>query len=172
MWWRYGFFKVQGQSRNIFHSLLCSCLADRNWCYSNEVLKGSHLLCVWIWFMNSRGGGSGPQWSLYKHVYMFFPVFRGKRIFNGLAPNTEVSKVCLILTPGPDCPGGLRNTESPGSILHVWQTGMRQAQLKDRYICAKTRMSCTDAIEIRLVAIWVNVARWHLKFFRIRLNST
>lgn len=99
MWWIFGFFKVQGLSGNIFHSLLCSCLTDTNWCSSTRFLKGSDLLYIWIWFMNSHGGGSGPPWSVYKHLYMSDPsVQREGDSCCISSKDWKVCKVCLILT--------------------------------------------------------------------------
>lgn len=91
-------------------------------------------------------------------------LWHGGMTFCMSSKDWKVSLVCLILTQ--------LNLlmESPWSTFHLWHLDIWGAQLKDRDICAKHKMSYIAETEILCLehCIWVSVARWHFNFFRIR----
>lgn len=146
-----------------FHPLLRSCLIDANWCSSTRFLKGSDLLYVgfalWI-HVEVEGILSG----LYKCVQFSLPMAQWDRRLSMSSKDWKVWHVWLIFTQLTVL------VESPRSKLHLWHLEIWGAQLKDRWICAKRKISYIDETEILCLehCIWVSVARWYFNFFRIR----
>lgn len=151
-----GFFKVQGLIRNIFHPL-----NRYKWMLFNYIPKGIRFIIYWdmIYEFAWRWMGSSVD-----SLYMCSLSTVGEETLWMNSKTWKVSYVCLILAQLTVL------VESLWSTFHLWHLDIWGAQLKDRYICAKHKMSYMDETEILCLehCIWVSVARWHFNFFRIR----
>lgn len=159
IWWSYGFFKVQSLSRNIFHSVWCICLEITNWYFSAGCLKGPGLLYICIyWFMSSLGGESAPQWSLCKHIYVSIPsVQREGHWLHLLQRLISLQRMPVLNTSDW--------VESETRSHLVWNKHSQRAGI---YMQGSWLTLVYLKSSVWSIAIWVNVARWHLDFLGIR----